>query len=240
MSAIKYISENCYNLKLILKIDDDIVFHPNLLLDRLLPILTNNSETKRVKSLETATNTITCYLHNDTPIIRLDEFNNGAFALHDSVLSGESVFPPFCAGFFVAMSGDVPRSLHRHLATNKPFWMEDRYMGVLQKRANISNLDIHSMLDYGYHNVTQANITSMTEEKVLVQHLPGKMKQHMSEVFSYLNADSIGNFTTLQYKTKRRINMKSMKKLKNMASQIRPLQKQLDALHSVIDVQTKS
>lgn len=189
ISAINYISEFCPNASLILRIDDDVLFHPKLVLPRILSfmdlpdsgIITAN----RLKRLPS--NTIICRLISDFGVWRKKDHPKHFNAVDDTVLPGETMYPPFCAGFFIAMSGDVPTHLRNYIASNKPFWMDDRYMGILQKRGGVHNIDITSALDFGYETINQNNIQDIINSKIVAKHLPGAFKLHLTELFDYID-----------------------------------------------------
>ncbi|XP_067951079.1 UDP-GalNAc:beta-1,3-N-acetylgalactosaminyltransferase 1-like [Watersipora subatra] len=193
MTAINYISDHCKTAKLILRIDDDIIFHPRLLLEKLLEALTKRTQAKAVLTLETfPPKLIACHLIDDFDVWRLKDHPKHFNAVDDSVLPGITRYPPFCAGFFVAMSGDVPRLLQPHIAKNKPFWMDDRYMGVLQKYASIRNITINDILDFGYRTLKNRDMADILEQRFLVRHLPGKQKAHIWQLFQYLSLTLLG------------------------------------------------
>lgn len=195
ISAINYISDYCPGLKLILRIDDDIVFHPSLLLSKLISIMSINRTSEQAPSINLSTishNAIACHVISDFEVWRRKDHPKHYNVVDDDVLPNELLYPPFCAGFFVAMSGDVPKMMQPHIATEKPFWMDDRYMGVLQKRAATHNLDIKLLLDYGYRDVKRRDLNLFVDKKVLVRHLPSNLELHLSAIFEYLRLAAIG------------------------------------------------
>ena len=211
ISAINYISEFCDNVTLILRIDDDVVFHPKLVLQNLTSIFEPQASSKTFMytnaKLKLPSNTLACRLISDFGVWRYKEHPGHFNAVDDTVLPGEDIYPPFCAGFFIAMSGDVPSLLRQHIKSNKPFWMDDRYMGVLQKRAGTTNIDISKLLDFGYREIDAANLEDLTQQRLLAKHLPGHLKYHLSQLFQYLHLSTIGlrdHFETIEYKKKKR------------------------------------
>ncbi|KAF6031152.1 hypothetical protein EB796_010510 [Bugula neritina] len=195
VSAINYITDYCNQSKLILRIDDDVIFHPRLMFDTLSDVFLNSSESSQQHLYQSSNltifqlprNTIACHLISDFEVWRKKDHPKHFNAVDDTVLPGEALYPPFCAGFFVAMSGDVPGKLRSHIATNKPFWMDDRYMGVLQKRASINNINISPILDFGYKSITSDVLDLLANCKKVVRHLPGKQKFHISQLYRYLD-----------------------------------------------------
>lgn len=212
ISAINYISEHCHNVTLILRIDDDVLFHPKIILQNLTRIIQQQSGSTRTSNssaetfnrpLSLPSNTIACRLISDFGVWRFRDHPNHFYAVDDTVLPGKDMYPPFCAGFFVAMSGDVPRLLQPHILTDRPFWMDDRYMGILQMRAETVNVDISSLLDFGYAEITRENLEDLAHQKILVKHLPGRLKLHLSQLFQYLDLSLRGlrdHFETIIYK----------------------------------------
>lgn len=209
ISAINFISDFCPNASLILRIDDDVLFHPQIVLPRVLSFMNvsnpHDLATRTLKRIPR--NTIVCRLISDFSVWRKKDHPKHFNAVDETVLPGETMYPPFCAGFFIAMSGDVPTHLQRHIAANKPFWMDDRYMGVLQKSGAVHNIDITESLDFGYESIKRSSIEQIISSQIVAKHLPGKFKLHLTELFEFIDLAHHGlrgYFTEIPYNKKKK------------------------------------
>ena len=180
IAAINYIAEYCQNISLIIKIDDDVVFHPHFLLST---VLNNKSLRESITMKALPKRTIAGHVLQSQKIERTAE---SVYAVEMDVLPKLTYFPQFCAGFFIAMSGDVPLLLQPHIIDNEPFWIDDRFLGVLTKAAVGNLLDIKSQIDFTCKSVSYKKMVKLLVSKILVFHLPGKRQNHMSRVFYHI------------------------------------------------------
>ena len=203
MTAINYISDYCYSPRLILRIDDDVIFHPGLMIKKLIYNMSGKAVPKEKAALKTIPpRTVACHLREGGAIRRMKDYPKYYGAVPDSILPGEEFYPPFCAGFFVAMSGDVPAAIRPYFNKYEPFWMDDRYMAVLHKPASIRNALINFQLDYGYREISRKDMIDLIQGRVYARHLPKNQKSYIWELFYLLNQANNGSkvrFKKIEY-----------------------------------------
>ncbi|KAK3591508.1 hypothetical protein CHS0354_031614 [Potamilus streckersoni] len=118
----KWISENCMNARIIVKVDDDVLVDTYKLLTEYLPKLSGRRRY------------ILCnYIYDRTmPIIR--EKNNKWYVASD-FFSGHRFYPQYCSGFGVIISTDIIPFLYRAAYLTPFFWVDDVYLyGLLPSK----------------------------------------------------------------------------------------------------------
>lgn len=199
ISAITFIADYCSHSKLAIRIDDDVLFHPATMIRKVMGMMTKKSKntydeaedyhsqrryelssnriSRLYKSLAslpsnrfTNPNTILCHILSNRTIIRPDM--NRPYPVKYSVLVTESIYPDFCAGFFIAISMDVMIKLRELFAVEPPFWIDDSYLGVLQKRIKTVNVNANKFLlfDAPENNLRNA-ISAGTNMDAIAIHL---------------------------------------------------------------------
>ncbi|KAK3609347.1 hypothetical protein CHS0354_024891 [Potamilus streckersoni] len=118
----KWISENCMNAKMIVKVDDDVVVDTYKLLKEYIPKLSGKNRY------------ILCnYIFDRTmPIIR--EKNSKWYVASD-FFRGYQFYPQYCSGFGVIISTDIIPFLYRAAYLTPFFWVDDVYLyGMLPSK----------------------------------------------------------------------------------------------------------
>ena len=224
ISAINFLADYCGNTQLAIRIDDDVIFHPATMIEKVKTLMTrNNTNTynqtedyhmhkqyiksynipkslrnsltdrgysgyshllippssaisRRPKSHQpplklTNKNTILCHILSHRKIIR--PHMKRTYPVDYTVLPDETIYPDFCAGFFIAFSTDLLSQFQQLFAVEPPFWIDDSYLGVLQRRVKSTNIAANDML---FFNVPQTPslrklISGRTEKETIAVHL---------------------------------------------------------------------
>lgn len=191
IAAIEFISVYCSKVPLILKLDDDVLFYPSVMLPRLVKVFLAKTslpseDTIHQQLYALPANTIACHLITGYEIWRYADHPKSPYIVDTSVLPGEKYYPPFCAGYFVAMSGDTPEKLKKYIVDNKAFWIDDRYMGILQQQANSTNVNMQHKLSFGYAGITYSYLAAIAQGSKFAIHL-AKAKSHLFSLFNYID-----------------------------------------------------
>lgn len=88
-------------------------------------------------------NTVICSVLKNR-IIHRDKGN--IYNVGSSVLPGETHYPQFCAGFFIAFTSDLLPKFKALFSYEPPFWIDDSYLGVLQRIVKTTNVNIKDLL----------------------------------------------------------------------------------------------
>lgn len=137
-------------------------------------------------------NTIVCHLLKNFPIIR--HHMNRPYPVDDSVLPHEQIYPDFCAGFFIAMTSDLLPQLQSLFKVEPPFWIDDSYLGVLQKIIRVGVVNAEKLVAFdpppglplkkiinGGEDRSLIAVHLMQGEKYLHQMIQGKMLSEFQE-----------------------------------------------------------
>ncbi|KAL3852090.1 hypothetical protein ACJMK2_015776 [Sinanodonta woodiana] len=118
----RWIQEHCQNTNFVLKVDDDVVINIFKLIEDVIPVLSNTS------------NTIACKVRKDVPIGRDDRW-----AVSYDYFPGYENFPfDFCPGAFALMPLQTSAMLFRASHVTPFLWLDDVYVyGILVKIANL-------------------------------------------------------------------------------------------------------
>ncbi|KAK3609345.1 hypothetical protein CHS0354_024888 [Potamilus streckersoni] len=118
----KWISENCMNAKMIVKVDDDVVVDTYKLLSEY--VLKLSGRTRYILCNHIAPGTM--------PIIR--ETKSKWFVDSD-LFRGHKFYPRYCSGFGVIISTDIIPFLYRAAYLTPFFWVDDVYLyGMLPSK----------------------------------------------------------------------------------------------------------
>lgn len=222
ISAINFLSDYCGKSKLAIRIDDDVIFHPATMFERVVNLMTRNvtnsyNETEDYhnhsqyikssslsKSLHSSIphgyrgnnsllitqadgkptkhkpqlniplinqNTILCHILAQRKIIRPNM--KRTYPVDFSVLPQETIYPDFCAGFFIAMSTDLLPKFQQLFAVEPPFWIDDSYLGVLQRRLKTINVAANKLLFFNVPKTSSLRklISGATDTDAIAVHL---------------------------------------------------------------------
>lgn len=160
--------------KIAIKIDDDVMFKPSQMINRVVSILQeernstyplndtyhqnltqtvptdynhqdNSSFHKQlsvnwqVGSQLTQRNRVICRILQNRPIIRQKRCK---YYMPERYLLGESTYPDFCAGFFIALTTDLLPKFQALFKVEEPIWIDDSYLGILQRRVGAVNIHV--------------------------------------------------------------------------------------------------
>lgn len=130
--AYKWLTENCRNAKIILKVDDDVIVNMFHFLIKFVP------------SHRTESRYIACRRIHNGRIFR----NSGAkWFVQKNLFKGQKVYPDFCQGFVVVVSNDLVPELYKSASITPFFWIDDVYLYGLVPR-KISGIQYHKF-QYG-------------------------------------------------------------------------------------------
>ncbi|KAL3851937.1 hypothetical protein ACJMK2_015629 [Sinanodonta woodiana] len=118
----RWIQEHCQNTKFVLKVDDDVVINIFKLIEDVLPVLSNSS------------NTIACRVRKTVTVDR-----RGKWAVSYDYFPGYVNYPfELCPGAFALMPLQTSLMLFRASHVTPFIWLDDVYVyGILIKIANI-------------------------------------------------------------------------------------------------------
>lgn len=74
--------------------------------------------------------------------------NKNVYALDKKFLPGEVWLPDYCAGFLIAFTTDVLISVQKMFVLEPPFWIDDAYLGVIQKRIRTINAPANRQMKF--------------------------------------------------------------------------------------------
>ena len=121
LMGMKWITNYCSNVKLIIKIDDDIVADFVKFFDLL-------------HQYESFKKTFICRIFRGNLILR-DPKNCMKWCLDPSVLPGKNVYPTHCSGGLYVMTPDLPPLLYEAAKNAQFMWVDDAYLtGVLAEK----------------------------------------------------------------------------------------------------------
>ena len=121
LMGMKWITNYCSNVKLIIKLDDDVVVDFVKLLDLL-------------HQYETLKKTFICQILGGNKILR-DPKTCMKWCLDPSVLPGRKVYPNHCSGPLYSMTPDLPPLLYEAAKNSQFVWVDDAYLtGVLAEK----------------------------------------------------------------------------------------------------------
>ncbi|KAL3856609.1 hypothetical protein ACJMK2_011344 [Sinanodonta woodiana] len=118
----KWISENCMNAKMIVKVDDDVVVDTYKLLKEYVPKLSGR------------TRYILCnHIAPGTMLIIREKKNK--WYVDSDLFRGYKFYPRYCSGFGVIMSTDIIPFIYRAAYLTPFFWVDDVYLyGMLPSK----------------------------------------------------------------------------------------------------------
>ena len=221
ISAINFLSDYCGKSKLAIRMDDDVIFHPATMFEKVVHLMRENvtnsynasedyhNHTQYMKSYDAAKskhipliqvdnrgslfneqvddlstereststsslvnqNTILCHILAQRKIIRPDMKRTYPVAF--SVLPKETIYPDFCAGFFIAMSTDLLPKFQQLFSVEPPFWIDDSYLGVLQRRLKTVNVAANKLLFFNVPKTSSLRklISGATDTDTIAVHL---------------------------------------------------------------------
>jgi len=186
ISAINYISDYCNGAKLVIRLDDDVLVHPEHMLRRLthtmLPsesIIRGNNSVIDYGTLlsKLPENTIVCRVLRHRWIIRCPDKTKKClrYAVSNDTLPRRKKYPDFCAGFFIAFTPDLMTKFQGLFAKEKPFWIDDSYLGVLQLRLRTRNINSQQLFFTARSEMTENLNTGV----LLAVHLGKKYSKHI-------------------------------------------------------------
>ena len=121
LMGMKWITNYCSNVKLIIKLDDDVVVDFVKLLDLL-------------HKYETVKKTFICQIFRGNLILR-DPKSCMKWCVDPSVLPGKKHFPTHCSGPLYSMTPDLPPLLYEAAKKTQFVWVDDAYLtGVLAEQ----------------------------------------------------------------------------------------------------------
>ena len=149
--AWKWITNNCLNAKLIVKIDDDLALNTNNLIKYFN---LNKNSTNVTKKKEFFCN----YCSNGLPIRDKNSKWHASEEEYNEKLYGLKVYPTFCYGPAYIMTTDLVEHLYNKSFTVKFFWLEDIYTALLAK--DIKNVHFNQLSD---KYIVKENIKKSTD-----------------------------------------------------------------------------
>lgn len=115
--------------------------HPEYSYYSLRPIDSTGRLRKELTTMHN--NTVVCHiLHHKIARDHID------YKLDKKYLPNEVWFPEYCAGFFIAITIDLMPGLRRMFHLEPPFWIDDAYLGVIQKRLLTVNKPANTRLKF--------------------------------------------------------------------------------------------
>lgn len=115
--------------------------HPGYSYYSLRPIDAAGRHRKELEGLHN--NTVVCHiLHHKIAREHID------YKLDRKYLPDELWFPEYCAGFFIAITIDLMPEFRRMFHLEPPFWIDDAYLGVIQKRLLTINKPANTRLKF--------------------------------------------------------------------------------------------
>ncbi|XP_062611993.1 beta-1,3-galactosyltransferase 5-like [Saccostrea cucullata] len=132
--GFKWITENCMNAEIIIKIDDDSVIN-------LYKFFTNFIYLRKEKKF------LFCNVW-PKDYMRIERDRNNKWFVSDIFFKGYSLFPyTYCSGFAVFISTDLIPALYKAAMTAPFFWVDDVYLfGILSSR--VDNVKYKQMEEY--------------------------------------------------------------------------------------------
>jgi len=151
ISAINFLSDYCNGTKLIVRLDDDVILNPTKMLSYLHHFLTPSNSAMTLGQVIhwLPPKTIWCPVLSNFKIIRCPR---QPYCVGGNVLPGRIFYPRFCAGYFMAITGDLPKAIQHQITVVKPFWIDDRWFGIIQENLKTTTIDIGKggvMMDVG-------------------------------------------------------------------------------------------
>ncbi|KAL4236554.1 hypothetical protein ACF0H5_004939 [Mactra antiquata] len=130
--AYKWFSENCRNVKVILKVDDDIVVNTFKFMNTFLPGFLKSPRHIACRRLSKS---------------KIERNPSAKWYVDPNLFKGESRYPDFCQGFIVVISNDIIPELYEASLVIDFFWIDDVFLYGLvpQKLKSIK----YTSLNYG-------------------------------------------------------------------------------------------
>ena len=137
--GIRWITENCRQVRYVLKFDDDVFINSIRIFEYLLNV-TNQTWTSRA---------IICYkVQKGRALIQRSE---GKWKVDENEFKNHTHWPvTFCRGFFVIMTGDLLPDLYEAAKTTPFLWIDDVYVyGMLANTTrNVTHYDLKHLRRY--------------------------------------------------------------------------------------------
>ncbi|KAL4236555.1 hypothetical protein ACF0H5_004940 [Mactra antiquata] len=111
--AYKWLSENCRNVKVILKVDDDIVVNTFKFMNTFLPGFLKSPRHIACRRLSKS---------------KIERNPSAKWYVDSNLFKGESRYPDFCQGFIVVISNDIIPELYEASLAIDFFWIDDVFL----------------------------------------------------------------------------------------------------------------
>ena len=130
--ALKWLTLHCPGVPHVLKTDDDTFVDLPWLMTRPAPA-----------------RTVTCVRHTRMPILRANLLKRvcAKWCVHDSILPGKRLYPPYCAGLAHVLSGDIVSELYAAARVTNAFWIDDVFLTgmALAKLRDVTIDDVRAL-----------------------------------------------------------------------------------------------
>lgn len=138
--AMKYITENCQDVKYIMKVDDDVYVN----MFSVIKYLQNRIQTNSKHRME-----LIGLIWRNTHVLRS---NSKWFVTKEEW--PEEVYPPYCSGPFYMFTPDFAVAALKLSYVTRFFWLEDVYItGILANQMNVKHIDIPNGASIYLNNV---------------------------------------------------------------------------------------
>ena len=165
--AMKWISEYCSNSRYILKVDDDIIANPFILLRHLDSLLKHNIVKKK---------TIMCLVWVGMVVMR--DKNSKWYLSKDEFKKDQ--YDKYCSGSAYILSGDLPQAMYNTSWYIKFFWVDDYYMtGMLARGVNVTYEFFNSLYIIS-SNLVEQRFTGKQADHTVFGHIPGSVSKMYS------------------------------------------------------------
>ena len=130
--AYKWLYERCSNVKIILKVDDDVIINMFTFLKYFAPKFLKKEKHMACRRLTSS---------------RIDRNKKSKWYVSTELLKDRKVYPPFCQGFAVIVSNDAIAELYKSSLLTPFFWIDDVFLyGFVPGKVTTMN---YSNLVYG-------------------------------------------------------------------------------------------
>lgn len=113
-------------------------------------------------------NAVVCHVLRNRPIRR---FRFSKYRIDNSFLPGETTYPEFCAGFFIALTINLLPKFQEMFKTERPFWIDDTYLGILQKRLGTFNIQASAYVTFNPYKRKSQWVAAHLGQKFYYSHI---------------------------------------------------------------------
>ena len=181
--AMKWISEYCKNAKLILKVDDDIITNPFIILRHLKSL--KQHQVIKPKS-------VMCLVWVGMVVMR-DKNSKWYLSKEDFK---PDVFDKYCSGSAYLLTGDLPYQMYKTSFYIKFFWVDDYYItGMLAKGVN-ATYEFFNSLYIINSNLIEQRFLGKQSDHTAFGHIPGQLAK-MYSIWDFILKNELSKFPSL-------------------------------------------